>query len=239
MNANELFRAGKLTEAIHTLSEELRNVPTDTQRRTFLFELLCFAGEFDRAEKQLSILSERGTNAELGAMLYRSALHAERERQAYFQEKAYLNHSAVLSDERGGTLNGKPFQSISDSDSRIGARLEAYVAGEYMWVPFEHIASLEMQAPKRLRDLLWSPVVVRTGPSFQDKELGEVIVPVLSPFSWSNADENVRLGRASVWEGEDGGEVPFGQKMFLVDGEEIPILELRKLEFTQAERTAQ
>ena len=120
MRANELFRAGKLAEAIRELNEELRKVPTDTQRRTFLFELLCFAGDMDRAEKQLDILSQGGKNSELGAMLYRSALHAERERQTYFKDKAYLNHSAVLSDDRGGTLNGKPFKSISDSDERIG-----------------------------------------------------------------------------------------------------------------------
>jgi protein involved in temperature-dependent protein secretion len=29
--------------------------------------------------------------------------------------------------------------------------------------------------------------------------------------------------------------VPFGQKMFLVDDEEIPILEIRKLEFAAAQ----
>ena len=25
-----------------------------------------------------------------------------------------------------------------------------------MWIPFEHISSIEIQAPKRLRDLLWT-----------------------------------------------------------------------------------
>ena len=238
MRANELFRAGKLAEAIRELNEELRKVPTDTQRRTFLFELLCFAGDMDRAEKQLDILSQGGKNSELGAMLYRSALHAERERQTYFKDKAYLNHSAVLSDDRGGTLNGKPFKSISDSDERIGARLEAFVAGSYMWIPFEHIASLQIQAPKRLRDLLWTPVIVHTGPTFQNQELGEVLAPVLAPFSSTHQDDQVRLGRASVWEAGDDGEIPFGQKLLLVDGEEIPILEIRRLEFTQAAAAA-
>ena len=44
MNANELFRSGKLTEAIRALGEEIRQNPLDTKKRTFLFELLCFAG---------------------------------------------------------------------------------------------------------------------------------------------------------------------------------------------------
>jgi protein involved in temperature-dependent protein secretion len=39
-----------------------------------------------------------------------------------------------------------------------------------------------------------------------------------------------------VWEQIEGSdeEIPFGQKMWLVDGEEIPFLELRSLEFNQA-----
>lgn len=239
MNANELFRAGKLAEAIRTLGDELRNNPVDTQRRTFLFELLCFAGDYERAEKQLDVLAERGKNAELGAMLYRSALHAERERHLLFEAKEYLNHAETPADERGGTLNGKPFRSIADCDPRVGGRLEVFVAGKYMWIPFAEIASLEMQAPKRLRDLLWPPVVLRAGPQFQDKELGEVLVPALAPFSWKHKDDAVRLGRASVWETGDGNEeIPYGQKMLLVDDEEVPILEIRKLEFTKAAAVA-
>lgn len=239
MTANELFRAGKLGEAITALGDELKQSPMDAQKRTFLFELLCFAGEYERAEKQLDVLSQRGKQAELGAMLYRSALHAERSRHSFFQNKEYANHAAVAPDGRGGTLNGKPFRSISDSDPRIGGRLEVFVAGTYLWVPFEQIASLEMQPPKRLRDLLWAPVLVRTGPGFKDKELGEVLVPVLSPFSFKHEEDEVRLGRASVCEsGEDGAELPFGQKMLVVDGEEFPILELRRVEFTAAAAAA-
>ena len=45
----------------------------------------------------------------------------------------------------------------------------------------------------------------------------------------------MRLGRVTVWEQqEDGVEVPFGQKMLLVDGEEVPLLELRNLELEVA-----
>ena len=62
------------------------------------------------------------------------------------------------------------------------------------------------------------------------------MLPVLAPFSWKHADDAVRLGRSTVWEQHEGydEEVPFGQKMWLVDDEEIPFLELRSLEFTPA-----
>ena len=49
-SARELYAAGRLDAAIETLGAELRDNPTDAQRRVFLFELLAFAGQYDRAE---------------------------------------------------------------------------------------------------------------------------------------------------------------------------------------------
>ena len=123
---------------------------------------------------------------------------------------------------------------MRDADPDIGARLEVFAAGAYLWIPFEHIASLEMVAPQRLRDTLWSPAIVSTGPAFKGKELGEVLIPAIYPFSWKNPDEAVCLGRVTDWAADDeGNEYPSGQKTLLVDGEEIPFLEVRSLKFVQ------
>lgn len=237
MNSKELFQAGKLAEAIQAIGAELRDNPTDAERRTFLFELLCFAGEYDRAEKQLDVLAQRGNEAELGALLYRAALHAERTRDELFRKNEYPR-AAIGGTEPSavsGTLNGAPFESLEDGDPRVGARLEVYAAGQYLWIPFEHIKSIEMQAPKRLRDLIWAPALVRTGPSFKDKELGEVLIPVLAPETWRSTEDVIRLGRTTDWqETADGEWVPVGTKMLLVDGKYVPILELRRLEIAAA-----
>ena len=236
MKAQELFQAGKLDEAVQALGAELRDNPADARRRTFLFELLCFAGEYQRAEKQLDVLSSDGRAAEMGTMLYRAALHAERIRQAIFEQKDYPATGPAPESPSAGTLNGTPFTFFSDADPRLGARLEVFAAGDYLWIPFEHISSIELEKPKRLRDLLWSPALVRTGPAFKGKELGEVLLPVISPLSWKHANNQVRLGRATEWEDDGTGSVvPLGQKMFAVDEDEIPILEIRKLEFAAAQ----
>jgi type VI secretion system protein ImpE len=235
MTAKELFRAGRLDEAIKALGAEVRDNPADPQRRTFLFELLCFAGEFDRAEKHLNMLADGGQNAQLGAVLYFSSLHAERLRLEHFKTEGNIPAPAP---ERvvSGTLNGQPFESITDADPRVGQRLDLFAAGAYLWIPFEHIVSIEVEAPKRLRDLLWIPALVRTGPEFKDRELGEVLIPVLYPNSFSYPDDSVRLGRETHWQDVEGGDpIPVGQKMFLVDGEEFPLLEVRKLEFAARE----
>jgi type VI secretion system protein ImpE len=238
MNPQELYRAGRLSDAIKALSAELRDNPTDIRRRTFLFELLCFAGDYERADKQLEVLAEAGPQSEMGVLLYRSALYAERQRQDVFERGEFPSAEAEGDDSsgRGGTANGKSFSYFSDADPRTGAKLEIFAAGNYLLLPLEHVASIEIPPPKRLRDLIWTPAAVRTTPAFKGTELGEVLLPVLAPFSWRNPDESVRLGRMTVWEKPEGSEyqVPFGQKMWLVDEEEIPFLELRALEFNPA-----
>lgn len=236
MKAKQLFQSGQLNEAVQALNAELRDNPTDVQRRTFLFELLCFSGDYARAEKQLNAIADGNGPTEMGAVLYHSALHAEKLRQQMFQDKEFPGLVENPDAEtRPGTLNGKPFEQLEDADPRIGPRLEVFAAGAYLWLPFEHIVSIEMEAPKRLRDMLWIPTIVRTGPAFRGKELGEVLVPAISPLSWKHPDNAVRLGRSTEWlmEPDTGLPVPLGQKLFMVDGEDFPFLELRKLEFTQ------
>ncbi len=236
MDAAQLYRAGRLAEAIDAVGAELRKHPTDTKRRTFLFELLCFAGEYDRAQKQLEILAGASKDAAAGALLYHAALHAERTRQELFEKKEYpgANDEEQEVEPISGTLNGNPFTSISDADPRIGARLEIFAAGNCLWLPFKHVAEVVIEEPKRLRDLLWIPARVRPAAGFEAMELGEVLTPALAPLTWQYPDDNVRLGRATVWVEDDGREVPVGQKMLLVDGEEFPYLEVRKLEFRPA-----
>jgi len=235
VTAKELYRAGKLNAAVQAISAELRDNPMDAQRRIFLFELLSFAGEYDRAEKHLDVLSQAGPDALTGTLLYRAALAGERTRLDLFAKNDYpgLPENAP---PVSGKLNGNAFENIEDSDPRIGPRLEIIAAGQYMWLPLAHIARVEMEAPKRLRDLLWIPARVSTGPAFKGQELGEILVPVLSPFSFRHADDAVRLGRSTVWEEpEAGNPVPFGMKTLLVDGEDIPILEIRTLEIAAPE----
>jgi type VI secretion system protein ImpE len=227
----ELFKAGKVREAVQALTSYLRDHPSDTAQRTFLFELLCFSGEYARAEKQLAVLADGNLDKETGAIVYYAALHAEKTRHEIFEKKAFPSDQAL---SRPGSLNGKPFSEIRDADPDIGARLEVFAAGSCVWIPFEHMASLEMGPPQRLRDTLWAPALVQAGPSFRGMDLGEVLLPAIYPFSWKQEDENVWLGRITDWSAdEQGREIPNGQKMLLVDGEEFPFLEIRSLQFAQ------
>src|SRR5580704_7289160 len=102
-----LYREGKLREAIKALGDELRKSPLDARRRTFLFELLLFAGEFDRAEKQLEVLASTSAETAAGVLLYRSALHAERLRRDMFESR--MTPEVTVGETLAGSCNGTPF----------------------------------------------------------------------------------------------------------------------------------
>lgn len=237
MSVQQLLQAGQLDEAIKALTAEVRDNPIDARRRTFLFELLCFAGEYTRAEKQLDVLSQGGPQSEMGALLYRGALAAEITRHEMFAKQNYPKPAGTPAPLKvSATINGKSFHTLADSDPRIGENLEMFVAGSYMWMPFCMIASIHIEPPKRLRDLLWTPATVRPSAAFQGRELGEVLLPVLNSFSWQSPDQAIRLGRATAWEPEGNEEaLPKGQKVFIADDEEWPLLEIRDIELVVAQ----
>lgn len=230
MDARRLFEKGEVRAAQASLSEWLRGHPNDTSQRTFLFELLCFSGDWERAQRQLTRLAHGNPQREMGSILYLSALHAERTRH----ERAACSTPAEGAAPVSGTLNGRPFHNISDIDPAIGQRLEIFVAGSYALLPFAHIESIEIAPPRRLRDTLWAPATIRTNASLNGGELKEVLLPAIYPFSWKTADEAVWLGRETRWMDEGGCEHPAGQKMFRVDEEEIPLLDIRELRFACA-----
>src|SRR6266571_4683589 len=86
MTVEELLQAGHLSAAIEELNQEVRSRPADIQRRTLLFELLCFAGDYQRAARQLDVIGHQSVTAEVGVQVYRNILTAEESRQRLFTE---------------------------------------------------------------------------------------------------------------------------------------------------------
>ncbi len=233
-SARALFASGRLDDAITQLGIELREHPADAQRRSFLFELLALAGQYERAAKQLDVLASAGPMAEAGASVYRAALQAERVRTHMFDTGDYPSTPAP--SPVAGMCNGTPFASVEDADPRVGARLEVVAGGRYLWIPFASLASVVVEAPTRLRDVQWLSARAATGASVKDMELGQVLLPALSPCVSRHADMELRLGRATDWEELPGGEfAPVGQKMLRIDEQLIRLADVRELTFASAE----
>ena len=86
-NAKALLDAGRLGEAIQELNQQVKARPADASLRVFLFELLCFDGNLDRADKQLDFLATQAGDAggELAVQIYRALITAEKTRRTVFR----------------------------------------------------------------------------------------------------------------------------------------------------------
>lgn len=265
MKAKELFDAGHLSAAIEQLNQEVRSYPTDPQRRTFLFELLCFAGEYQRAERQLEALGHQGATAEVGAQVYRNILAAEEARRRLFSEGlrpvfllppppyVHLHLEAVnrLRENRPDEA-----KSLLDQSERSRPRLKGRVDGR----PFlDFRDSDDLMGPFLEvivhHNYIWLPFEqithLQISPPKRLRDLiwipanleslsgpiGEVFLPVLYPGSSAHPDDQVRLGRMTDW--KDVGEgmaLGVGQRLFLVDDEERSMLEVREVEIEVGSR---
>jgi type VI secretion system protein ImpE len=126
-----------------------------------------------------------------------------------------------------GSVDGTAFGWIMDADPRLGPVVELVVAGNYRWLPFEHLRHLRAEPPKALRDAVWQPATVTLANGSEIR----VSIPSRYPGSASHGDDAVRLARLTVWEGTDEGEtMGYGQRMFATDVDDKPLLDVRSLD---------
>lgn len=231
-DADLLFREGRLDDAIAALGDSLREDPSDGRARMFLVELLCFAGEFERARRLLEGVSLTDPELLMGVGAFQSGLSALMERAEMFGSGNLPETDGELSDVTG-TLNGNPFESLRDGDPRLGPRFEAIVNGAYTWIPMRHVARLSAEAPARLRDLFWITAEVQFAEEVGG-QLNDIILPAMTAEAPSDSDDQVRLGRVTEWvELESGEEIPLGQKLLVAGGEEVSLLEVREIVISQ------
>jgi type VI secretion system protein ImpE len=229
------FRAGRLDEAIEAAGAELRMQPLDAKLRTFLFELLCFAGDFDRAEKQLAVLGGQSSAADAGATLLKGLLQAHRTREETFAAAPPI---AEDKEYRGSLMvNGTKFAGCADEDPRVGASLEVYQGMSYHRIPYREVERVTIAAPASLRDLLWIPATIALKPSAEAADTEMLAhLPALAPQSFGHSDAAVKLGRLSVVEEDERGvPLPFGTKLLICGSEGVSLLDVRSLVFPAAE----
>lgn len=260
MTASDLFKAGKLQEAIEAQTAEVRSAPADPGKRTFLFELLCFAGELDRAEKQLGVVAQGGNQAEWAVQVYSNILAAERSRRRLFsdgQKPEFLREPPEYAHYHLEAVNRlREDQPVEASELlRKSAEERPRLQGECNGRPFQAFRdSDDVLAPFLeiiiLRDYAWLALehlqeLEITAPQrprdliwaaarmvLADGTQQRGYVPVLYPQTHDHPDEQVKLGRLTDWRAAAGGPVlGVGQRVFLADDEEVAILEARHVTF--------
>jgi type VI secretion system protein ImpE len=122
-----------------------------------------------------------------------------------------------------------PFDDFRDVDDLHAGFFEVLTTtGKYYWIPTERVASVEFEAPRRPRDLVWrrANMVVTDGPD------GVVYIPALYDSGKVDLGDELRLGRATEWGDEETDPVRgTGQRVFLIGDDAQPIMELAALRF--------
>ena len=126
-DARELLRASGPRAAIEHLKQEVRKAPRDARLRTFLFQLFCVLGEWDRAITQLTVAAELDAGALPMAQAYRAAIRCE------------LLRERVFAGARTPTVLGQPDQwlSLLIEATRVLAQGAADKAAELRNAAFE------------------------------------------------------------------------------------------------------
>jgi type VI secretion system protein ImpE len=167
-----------------------------------------------------------GEPLEWVGLLVKAAEHTVR---GEFAAAAELRNRAFeAAPTTAGTVDGKPFTWIADSDSRLGPMLELILEGKYYWVPFCRIRRIAMEAASDLRDLVWVPA------QFVWTNGGEASghIPTRYASTETSPDGALRLARKSEW--QELPEDTFlgrGQRVFATDEGEYPLLQCRKIDF--------
>ena len=260
MKAKELLEANQLSAAIAALTQDVKKQPTDTHLRTFLFELLCFAGEYERAERQLDVIGHQNESAGIGVEVYRQLLRADKARQRWFAEglkptflldpPSWTQHQL----EAGNRLRGQQTEeakALLQQAASESPKLQGIVNGK----PFDDFRDSDDRLGPIFEvffreNYVWLPceqvkkVTIPKPKQLRDLlwtpatieagegEAGDVYLPVLYVGSHSEKDDQLRLGKITDWRGlGDGLAGGAGQKTFLVDDSEMSILEIREIEF--------
>jgi type VI secretion system protein ImpE len=259
MNARELLQAGKLSSSVAALNEEVKLHPSDVRLRTFLFELLCFSGDYDRAGRQLDVVGHQNESAEIGVEVYRHLLQAEVARRRLFSEGLrptflcdppdYVHlHLSALNRLRENDPQGAK-QLLARSES-----VRPSVKGQLAERVFSHFRDSDDFLAPILEVLskgayLWLPLehvrkITIAPPKFlrdllwipatvetREGSTGEVFLPVLYPGSDREDNEQLRLGRMTDWKAcGEGLARGVGQRSYVMDDEERAILEIREVE---------
>jgi len=259
-DANLLLDKGDLTGAVEAALRLVKTNPTNATARTFLFELCCFSGEWDRAEKQLDFIGHQDANAMIGSMIYRQNFKAERDRINFFENgtrpESMMKFPDYVEDLfKANELfrDGKTAEARAALD-QVEENRPAFpctVNGE-KFSDFRDYNDLTMCVFEAIvKDVyVWIPFEQVQKVDFLERKslrdifwpqakveatngtTGEMFFPSLYVNSWKHGDDKVRLGRSVDWR-EAGGDVFVGEgtKLFWMDGRDKSILDINTIEF--------
>jgi type VI secretion system protein ImpE len=153
----------------------------------------------------------------------------------YLKSQELRTSAFELAPAISGNIDGAAFEWLADSDARLGPVLEAIVEGRYLWIPFGCIASVTIEKPIDLRDIVWLPAHftwVNGGESYG-------VIPSRYPASYNTDDPLLALSRKTKWENL-GSDLflGLGQKILTTETADYPLLDVRSIRFDPSQEIA-
>ncbi len=260
MTARECYVGDDLSGAMAAAAEEVRDRPEDPARRAFLFEMLCFAGEYERAGRQLEALCHLDPKTEPVVQVYQNILHAAHLRRLVFRGEGVPDFFRDPPAHVRGHLDALELLRRGRSSEAVdrlrqAAAMRAPVTGTVDGVRFDDFRDCDdVVAPVIeiivVRDYVWLPIeqireleiarperprdLIWAPARIELRDGGQYrgYVPALYEGSHLHTDERLRLGRATDWvEEPEGPTRGLGQRLLLAGEEAKPLLEIRTIAF--------
>ena len=260
LKLDESDLAGAIAAAIETV----RTNPTNVSARTFLFELSCFSGDWERAEKQLDAIGHQDPNAGIGSLIYRQNFKCERDRANLFTHSSRPEFLAGVPDHVEDLL--RAIDLVRQGETAAARETLDKVEEERPAFP----VTLDGEEYEDFRDYndltmcvfeafikdsyVWLPFEQVVSIEFLERKslrdiywpqakvelsngtAGEMFLPSLYVDSWKNGDDQVRLGRTVDWR-DLGNELFLGEgsRLFWAGGKDFPMLDIKTVSFTRDE----
>lgn len=260
MKAKELLEANQLSAAVAELTQEVKHHPADSRLRTFLFEVLCFSGDFERAERQLDVIGHQDEKTGIGVEVYRNLIRAESARKKLFDQglkPTFLADpppyvTAVLEAinclREGKLAEAKVLVNQSQEESpSIKCRVNGTEYLTFRDSDDRTASILEVFAQDVYAWVPFAQIVkvtinapkhlrdllwVPASMEVMDRPPVDVFLPVLYVGSEQDENDQIRLGRMTDWIAlGEGIAGGLGQKVFVTGDQEKAILEIRDMEF--------
>jgi type VI secretion system protein ImpE len=256
--ALEAFRSSDVQSALAILKQDVRKAPRDAKLRTFLFQMFCVTGEWDRALTQLSVAAELDPLAYPMSQAYQAAIRCEILREKVFRGE----RSPTVLGDPGPWLPllieatrllaaGRPDEAARLRDDAFAAA--PATAGAMNGAPFEWVADSDPRLGPVLEvfvngNYMWVPfsrlkslhieapadlrdqvwMPVRFTWSNEGEAAG--FIPTRYPGSANAQDPAVALSRRTEWvEAGADWSLPLGQRVLVTDAEETALMDIRTL----------
>ena len=268
VSVKQLLTSGKLAEALDEAKQAVKQHPTDVERRIGLFELSCFNGAWDSAQKQLDVIANQEPVMAQGIEVYANVLHAEQERACAIEGELIPKSLSGEMPPRFAQLS-QMFGYVHREEygkaqevNQVLQQAHSAGGGTINEKPFEELLDGDDRFSLIVEALfhqwyVWIPfsdirrITMQSPKHLRDllwipaevelwqNDIFPVFLPVLYPNSWKASDGHLRLGQHTRWI-SPGGDLVLGegQRMWMVDGEDRSLLSCAQVNFHSSPMTS-